>query len=399
MSTENIAKALQQIRTLAQDRPDLIEATDLLASAISAGSITNSTGVAIGRNIRMVVNNLNLPAETVASLLELRSALGPSHSLELDRYSLGNFLEDKTRDFVGRDYVFKAISEFLATHSKGYFVIEADPGMGKSALLAEYVRRTGCLSHFNMRAIGVVTAQQFLENICTQLIVEFGLPYPSLPAEAGQNGAYLSKLLQEASTKLAVDERLTIAIDALDEVELAGHPSGANILYLPKTLPDHVYFILSRRDVDLPFVVEVPQIPFVLITRPTENRTDVEVYIRRNTKEPWVNTWIAKQKGGMTIEQFVTRIADLSENNFMYLHYVLPEIASGTYQTLDIESLPVGLRGYYDDHWRHMGMTTKPIPRMKIRVVYVLCEVRQLVSRKMVAQFATDESLQVDELV
>jgi len=67
MSIENIAQALQQIRTLAQDRPDLIEATDFLTGAISAGNITNSTGVAIGRNIRMVVNNLNLPAETVAS--------------------------------------------------------------------------------------------------------------------------------------------------------------------------------------------------------------------------------------------------------------------------------------------------------------------------------------------
>src|ERR1035437_10240128 len=114
MSTEKIAQALQQIRTLAHDRPDLIEATDFLAGSISAGSITNSTGVAIGRNIRMVVNNLNLPADIVASLLELRTALGPSHSLEPDRYSLGNFLEEKTRDFVGRDYVFKAISDFLA---------------------------------------------------------------------------------------------------------------------------------------------------------------------------------------------------------------------------------------------------------------------------------------------
>ena len=208
---------------VAQDRPDLIQATDLLAGAISAGSIAESTGVAIGRNIRMVVNNLNLPAETVASLLELPSALGPSHkNSNWDRYSLGNFLEDKTRDFVGRDYVFQAISDFVATHSKGYFVIEADPGMGKSAILAEYVRRTGCLFHFNVRAIGIVTARQFLENVSTQLIVEFGLPYPSLPADAGQNGAYLSKLLQEAAEKLATSERLIIAVDALDEVELTG---------------------------------------------------------------------------------------------------------------------------------------------------------------------------------
>jgi len=104
--------------------------------------------------------------------------------------------------------------------------------MGKSAILAEYVRRTDVFALY-MRAIGVVTARQFLENICTQLIVEFGLPYPSLPADAGQNGAYLSKLLQEASAKLAVGERLIIAVDALDEVrtrrssERGKHPISA----------------------------------------------------------------------------------------------------------------------------------------------------------------------------
>jgi len=31
---------------------------------------------------------------------------------------------------------------------QGYFTIEGDPGAGKSAILAEYVRRTGCIAHF-----------------------------------------------------------------------------------------------------------------------------------------------------------------------------------------------------------------------------------------------------------
>jgi len=44
-------------------------------------------------------------------------------------------------------------------------------------------------------------------------------------------------------------------------------------------------------------------------------------------------------------------------------------------------------------------MTVKPLPRIKIRIVYILSEVRQPVSRSLIAQFANDESIHVDELI
>jgi hypothetical protein len=294
--------------------------------------------------------------------------------------------------------VFSAIDEFLARNSKGYFIVEADPGMGKSSVLAEYVRRTGCICHFNVRAIGLVNATQFLESVCTQVIVDRELPYPTLPADAGQDGTRMAKLLQEAAARLPNGERLVIAIDALDEVELSGHPAGANVLWLPRNLPEHVYFILTQRNVDLPFVVEAPQQTLKLLKYPDENRKDIELHIAHSTERQGIKSWIANQKDGMTTGTFITRLANLSDNNFMYLHHVLPELESGAYQTFTIESLPQGLQGYYEDHWHRMGMTTQPVPRTKISIIYIMCEVRQAVSRTMVSQFATDSSVQVDEL-
>ena len=82
----------------------------------------------------------------------------------------------------------------------------------------------------------------------------------------------------------------------------------------------------------------------------------------------------------------------------MYLRYVLPEIGSGVYDDLEIGVLPKGLQGYYDDHWRRMGMLARPLPRMRIRIIYILAEVKQPVSRRLIARFATDHSLPVDEL-
>jgi len=72
---------------------------------------------------------------------------------------------EKTRDFVGRDYVFEAVERFLAESANGYFTIEGDPGIGKSAILATYVARTGCVAHFNIRAQGITTAKQDRKSV------------------------------------------------------------------------------------------------------------------------------------------------------------------------------------------------------------------------------------------
>lgn len=399
MLSQRITQKIEKLNELAAttDNPSLREAMEDLGKAISVGNISNSTGVAIGRNIRMVVNQFNLPADAVSNILGVRNEIGATLGLDPDHYRLDILLTDKTRDFVGRGYVFDGIDEFMTKQSSGYFVIEGDPGMGKSSILAEYVRRTGCISHFNMRAIGITSARQFLENVCTQIIVDFGLPYTSLPNEATQDGAFLLRLLKEASANLPAGGGLVIAVDALDEVDLTSQPAGANVLFLPTTLPDKVYFLLTRRhDVDVPVVAQSPQHPLDLMAYPAENRGDVESYIQRNSEHLKLREWMARQ--GMTDQMFIKKLADLSENNFMYLRYVLPDIGSGVYQNLDVQKLPTGLKGYYEDHWRHMGMTAKPLPRVKIRIIYVMCEVRQPVSRKLISEFATDQTIQVDEL-
>jgi hypothetical protein len=409
--TSDITQLIKRLKTLATttDDPAIHEAISALETIcgfyanrsqgpISVDNITNSTGIGIGHHVKMIINQLNLPAETAAMLLDIRNTLGSARGLNRTRYSLDAILTDKVRDFVGRAYVFDSIDEFMNNHHSGYFVIVGDPGMGKSSILAKYVLRKGCIAHFNVRASGITSARQFLENICTQIIVDFGLPYPNLPPEATQDGVFLLRLLQEVSEKIEDGGRLVVAVDALDEVDMTSHQQGANILYLPPVLPDKVYFILTRRDVDVPMVFQAPQREFDLKkTYSAESREDIKFYIRRKSEHPNLQAWITRQN--MTEQDFVSKLADLSENNFMYLRYVLPEIESGSYQNLDIQRLPTGLKAYYGDHWLRMGMQVKPLPRVKICIVYVLCEVRQPVSRTLISEFATNEEMRVDELI
>ncbi|MEP0777935.1 protein kinase [Microcoleus sp. ZQ-A2] len=294
------------------------------------------------------------------------------------------------------------------------FIIEADPGVGKTAILAEYVKRTRCVAHFNVRSQGINRAEEFLKCVCTQLIERYKLPY-SLPLtpEHTRDGNFLARLLNEISTlDTSVDDtyatttlttgakstsKLVIAVDALDEVDLSSHTLGANVLYLPASLPQSVYFILTKRMTPVPMVVNHHRV-FELMQYATESLQDAKTYIRcRVNHSEALQTWIGSQ--GLTVEEFVTTLAEKSDRNFMYLRYVLPAIESGTYQDLTIENLPEGLEQYYYQHWQNMGMTAKPLPRTKIKIVYVLAEARKPVSRQLISEFSGEDALTVQEVL
>ena len=353
---------------------------------------TSADTVMGGRN-----GHLFPPASTFERVQPMQATSGAPLAPSFMPREFQGFIEEKTAGFIGRENVFAAIDHFFATQRNGYFTIEGDSGMGKSAILAEYVKRSGCLAYFNIRSQGLNSTTDFLNTICTQLIVRYQLPYPSLPADAMQDGTFFSQLLREATMRLAPHERLVIAIDALDEVDLVGHPKGVNMLYLPSSLPERVYFIVTKQRAILPYTVYAPHYRFDLATCPVESQQDVRSYIQRATERYPLRQWINKRQ--LTLSDFVNTLADKSENNFMYLRYILSDIERGYYQNSSLDQLPTGLIAYYEDHWVRMGMTNKPLPRTKIKIIYLLAEVREPVSRSLIAEFAEVNQLTMQEVL
>jgi serine/threonine-protein kinase len=312
-------------------------------------------------------------------------------------YKFRSLIAEKTEGFVGRKYVFDAIQKFLEENVKGYFTIIGDPGMGKSAILAKYVQDTGCIAHFNEQLKGLNNANQFLESVCKQLIDRYHLPYDSLPSYATQNGNFLGQLLDEVSQKRN-GKRVIIAVDALDEVNPASYDQYANILYLPPHLPDGFYFIMTRRDVDVPFMTFAPMQVFNLLDYQVQSQHDVCVRIQNRVDgSEKLRQQISERQE--TIPEFTKKIANKSENNFMYLRYVLLDIENGLYKDLSLESFPQGLQGYYDFHWRRMGMNVEPLPRTKINIVYILGEIRSPASCKLICKFAKEEEPTVQKVL
>ncbi|MBD2773748.1 ATP-binding protein [Iningainema tapete] len=262
--------------------------------------------------------------------------------------------------------------------------------MGKSAILAKYVQDTGCIAHFNVQLQGPNRADQFLESVCKQLIDSYQLPYNLLPSNATRDGEFIGQLLDQVAQRKN-GKPIVIAIDALDEVDSASY-RDANILYLPPHLPTKVYFIMTRRrGVEVPLTTYAPVQLFNLLDYQAYSQRDVREYIqiRVNSSEQ-LRQRIKERKE--TIVEFTNKITDKSENNFMYLRYVLQDIEEGLYKDLSLESFPQGLQGYYEFHWRRMGMTATPLPDAKIKIVYILGEVKQPVSRQQICDFSGEDA-------
>src|SRR5687767_5817992 len=148
------------------------------------------------------------------------------------RRSFDSYMADKLKGFVGREFVFNAIDDFIKSNQSGYLVIRGDPGIGKTALLAKLINDHGYIHHFNIALQNIRSIRAFLENICLQLISRYSLPYKSLPQHATDDSGFLSQCLDEAAS-MRQNYPIVIAVDALDESDRMGLPSTVNSLYLP----------------------------------------------------------------------------------------------------------------------------------------------------------------------
>ncbi|QDL07825.1 ATP-binding protein [Brasilonema octagenarum UFV-E1] len=321
---------------------------------------------------------------------------------------------EKSQNFIGREFIFTAITEFLHRHKRGYFTIVGVPGSGKSGIVAKYVTENYHVIYYNAQIVGKSRAEEFLRNICTQLIHHYpdvGAQYSSsstdvdvLPDNATQGSWFLSLLLQKISDRLEPPQRLIIAIDALDAIDPNSQPPGTNLFYLPRYLPDRVYFLLTRR----PFkreksglLIEAPSQILDLSEYPEENREDVQAYIQANhylfpnkeTSSPLTEEELENRS------KFVSRLTTASENNFMYLHHTLNAIAEDfDSQPYQFDCIPPGLEAYYQQHWQKMK--SEGLSDLVLKVLSVLtCAETGEISAKGISQAIAEDEYDVEEIL
>jgi hypothetical protein len=270
--------------------------------------------------------------------------------------SMATIRDRHTALFVGREFVMNELDQRLTTMTGGYLLIKGQPGIGKSAVMAELVRTRDYVHHFNVATAGIRSADQFLRNVCAQLIVRYDLPYRELPASAGLDSGFLDDVLRLVVGRPGQERPTVLLVDALDEAEAPAGPelrAGVNRLKLPASLPDGVVVVASIRE-GVPAGLAATEIH--LRHDDPRNAADVLLYTRgflarRPEMEQRLREW---ESTGDAMTEVVARKCD---GNFMYLVYLLEGIAAGTVRRTthgDLEGLPPDLMDYYARHWRAM---------------------------------------------
>jgi hypothetical protein len=267
------------------------------------------------------------------------------------RRSFDALMRDKLRGFVGRQFVFEAVDEFLDPHGSGYFVIRGVPGIGKTALMAKLINDRGYIHHFNIASQNIRDTRTFLENACAELIARYDLDHDEIPPRAFEDSGFLVQCLSEAAAD-PKNHPVVLAIDALDEADRLGMPAAVNLLYLPFSLPEGAYVVATTRPLD-DLHLSVAEIRVLDLEADSQGNlqditTYIESYVEREEMRARLATW------GVSVKQFVAGLRQKSQGNFMYLYYVLPAIEEGRFVKGTLDELPEGLMAYYQRHWRQM---------------------------------------------
>ncbi|WP_405093249.1 hypothetical protein OG767_10685 [Micromonospora sp. NBC_01392] len=262
------------------------------------------------------------------------------------------FADLETDRFVGREWLVVELDDFLRRHACGYLWLEADAGVGKSAVAARLVSDRGWLCHFARQSSGRSAVAR--QNLAAQVLRRF--PHTGLAA-AGTVPAWATTpegfgvfLASAASRLAATGERIVLVIDGLDELDGEAHqlPLG-----LPAVLPEGVFVIGTYRTGHPPAVADSAHTTLTIAAQDERNRADLRTFLDRAVREPPLRH--ALDAAGVDRQQFIDRLAVACQGIWIYLRYLLAEIKLGLRGFDDIDDLPGTLWDYYlrqIHHWR-----------------------------------------------
>ncbi|HLO29193.1 MAG TPA: hypothetical protein VK249_08665 [Anaerolineales bacterium] len=339
----------------------------------------------IGRDVKEIKGD-------VKSLLEQVNRQQPYKRI----ISFNTLIAEKTKDFVGRQFVFDALDTFLSEEKSGYFVIRGEPGIGKTALMGQLVKTRNLIHHFNVIQQNIRLPELFLGNVCAQLIDRYKLDL-KIPDEPMGSSVLLEQCLHQAAANSA-NHPIIIALDSLDEAEWRLLPPRVNVHFLPPILPEGVYVVVTTRpDKDIPLHV-ISRRDLDIEPDLEGNLLDIlvylENYVKRSEMQERLNAW------NITDIDFVAELLQKSQGNFMYLRYVLPVIEAGKLGQGGVGELPKGLEAYYQSHWAQMkeeiGGNFKETHE---KVICVLAVMTEPVSLDEVSDWTKIERRKVSQIV
>ena len=257
--------------------------------------------------------------------------------------------------FTGREWVLAQIEEYLSgatvEHQPDglgqYVLVEAQAGLGKTALAVDLSDRWDCACHFT-QVTGGRDARTALQSLAAQLIQRYQLEKEFAPggmlAPWVCDPARFPLVLGAAAERAqAEDGQVRIVVDGLDEADGDGPALG-----LPKALPAGVQIVATYREGIPPNRLPAGDHVSRIRIEPQDpaNLDDIHRFLASQAQEEEeIAASIAE--AGLTVPEFIALLTERCRGVWVYLRYVLSQMRSGPWEAADLDRLPTGLADYY----------------------------------------------------
>lgn len=274
------------------------------------------------------------------------------HRLLEARQPFRAYVQALIGSYYERNPLVEAFLVFLEDHDRGFFAVEAEPGMGKSAFAAWVTtREERCSAHFLELSLGANRTPTVVRSLGAQLILAWGLYELAtdglLSADSG-DPAWLHTVIEAAAARRDSehsDQRIVIVVDALNAAR--DYPESMLPFGLPDQLPHGVFVVITSQAGQLKNLPLAQSRHVRLRPGNAGNQAALHGFLEAAICDDG-QVASAVQDYGVAGETFVRHLMKASAGSWVYAHYALESIRLDPAMVRRLPALPPGVGSYYD---------------------------------------------------
>ncbi len=263
---------------------------------------------------------------------------------------------NRHREFIGRDWLTRRVQEFVGRCNSGFLLLTAEPGIGKSAFVANQVssNKQRSVFHFIRNDMGYWDdPDSILRSLIGQLRHKYNLPEIDSEQRMTPKVAFLA-MLRLVSNGLN-GQKEVIYLDGLDEAFGSGGRFTQITLsdFLPRDdgpiLPNGIFIVLTSRPGNhLKWLMDLKLCEVeTLDPNAQDNKDDIHTYVCHKN-----------QVGNLGLtESFIEYLVDACEGIFavalIYLR-MHPDLSKELTRQRDPSIIPRGLADWFVKQWTHV---------------------------------------------
>jgi hypothetical protein len=271
-----------------------------------------------------------------------------------------DWIYTRHRNLTGRTWLMDKFDAWLRHDAEPVLVLVGGPGVGKSAVLAEWVKtrmHVGAVHYCRHDRHDLRSPEAMVASLSGQLLrheipghreaLQAFLRDPHAQRDAG---SMLHRLVLDPLRKQSGDRPWVLAIDALDEGGESIYELLASVR--PYLDPRRIRLLLtSRPEAE---VLQLFEHKLVLSAEGRENQADLQAYVHARLAQSSIGANLASGR----LQAIEQQILDRCEGNFLIAQVTLDELDAGRMTPEQVESLPTGLGALYAGYFQRR-FTTK----------------------------------------